>query len=65
VAERIRERLSTLAFGMGTGSPFSVTATFGVARSEPDVDAKDVMEAADRALYRAKSAGRNRVMVEV
>lgn len=64
VAERIRERLSTLAFGMGTGSPFSVTATFGVAVSEPDVDAKDVMEAADRALYRAKSAGRNRVMVE-
>ena len=35
VAERIRERLSTLAFGMGSGSPFSVTATFGVARSEP------------------------------
>lgn len=64
VAERIRERLSTLAFGMSIGSPFSVTATFGVAGSEPDVDAKDVMEAADRALYRAKSAGRNRVMVE-
>ena len=64
LAERIRERLSTLAFGMGTGSPFSVTATFGVARSEPDMDAKEVMEAADRALYRAKSAGRNRVMVE-
>ncbi len=64
VAERIRERLSTLAFGMASGSTFSVTATFGVAKSEPDVDAKEVMEAADRALYRAKSAGRNRVMVE-
>jgi diguanylate cyclase (GGDEF)-like protein/PAS domain S-box-containing protein len=64
LAERIRERLSTLAFGMSIGSPFSVTATFGVAGSEPDVDAKEVMEAADRALYRAKSAGRNRVMVE-
>lgn len=64
VAERIRERLSTLAFGMGAGSTFSVTATFGVAKSAPDMDAKEVMEAADRALYRAKSAGRNRVMVE-
>jgi diguanylate cyclase (GGDEF)-like protein/PAS domain S-box-containing protein len=64
LAERIRDRLSTLAFGMGSGSPFSVTATFGVARSEPDVDAKEMMEAADRALYRAKSAGRNRVVVE-
>src|SRR5205823_1430823 len=58
VAERVRERMSTIAFGMAWGSPFSVTATFGIAQSEPDVDAKDLMEAADRALYRAKSAGR-------
>ncbi len=63
VAERIRDRLCTLAFGLGAGSPFSVTATFGVAESDPDVDAKALMEAADRALYRAKSEGRNRVTV--
>jgi len=63
VAERIRDRVSTLAFGMSSGSPFSVTATFGVAESEPNVNAKELMEAADRALYQAKSAGRNRVNV--
>jgi diguanylate cyclase (GGDEF)-like protein/PAS domain S-box-containing protein len=64
VAERIRARLSTLAFGMDTGAAFSVTATFGVAQSQRDMDAKHLMEAADRALYRAKSSGRNRVCVD-
>jgi diguanylate cyclase (GGDEF)-like protein/PAS domain S-box-containing protein len=64
VAERIRERLETLAFGMSAGLPFSVTATFGVAEAEHDNGWKELMEAADRALYRAKSAGRNRVIVE-
>jgi diguanylate cyclase (GGDEF)-like protein/PAS domain S-box-containing protein len=65
VAERMRDRLGTLAFGMNADSPFAVTATFGVAESEPDVNVKELMEAADQALYRAKSAGRNRVIVNV
>lgn len=64
VAERIRTRLSTLAFGMESGAPFSITATFGVAGSQPDTDARELLEAADRALYRAKAAGRNRVCVD-
>jgi len=64
-AERVRERLATLAFGMESGSTFSVTATFGVAESAPEMESKELMEAADRALYRAKSAGRNRVVIDV
>jgi diguanylate cyclase (GGDEF)-like protein/PAS domain S-box-containing protein len=62
LAERIRNRLSTLPFG--TSSHFHVTATFGVAESQPNLDARVVMEAADRALYHAKAAGRNRVCVD-
>jgi diguanylate cyclase (GGDEF)-like protein/PAS domain S-box-containing protein len=64
VAERVRARLSTLAFGMNAGVTFSVTATFGVSQSQHNMDAKHLMEAADRALYRAKSSGRNRVCVD-
>lgn len=66
LAERILDRLRTQAFGAGGDlEPFLVTATFGVAEWQPHVDAAELMDAADRALYRAKAAGRNRVGIDV
>ena len=65
LAERIRERLNTMAFGMNSGgAPFTASATFGVAGWQPHMGARELMEAADRALYRAKASGRNRVAVD-
>jgi len=65
LAERIRERLNTMAFGMNSGgAPFTASATFGVAGWQAHMGARELMEAADRALYRAKASGRNRVCVD-
>jgi two-component system, cell cycle response regulator len=44
--------------------PVPVTASFGLARSGPQRGADATIAAADAALYRAKTAGRNRVMVD-
>lgn len=57
--ERTRTRLATMAFGVASGVPFSVTATFGIAHRQPGMSAKALLEAADRALYQAKERGRN------
>jgi diguanylate cyclase (GGDEF)-like protein/PAS domain S-box-containing protein len=65
VAKRIRDHLNALVFGMSTaGVLFSVTATFGVAAWHPGMKARELLDSADKALYRAKFAGRNRVFAE-
>ncbi|MGH7591582.1 MAG: GGDEF domain-containing protein, partial [Gemmatimonadales bacterium] len=59
VAETIRRRLEGIgpALGLPEGS---VTASLGVAEHDPALPvAADLIEAADRALYAAKTAGRN------
>lgn len=61
VAEKIRRDIETtlLTFDNNT---INVTVSIGVACSdEPATDFKYVLEAADKALYRAKAGGRNRV----
>ena len=62
LAERLRERVSASPVRAGR-IEVCVTLSVGVAVSPPDnpLDAYTLLDAADRALYRAKDAGRNRV----
>ena len=64
LAEKMRELFEARSFECGT-TPVSVTCSFGVAVAETEMRRlDDLVETADRALYRAKNEGRNRVVVE-
>jgi len=60
VAEKVRAAVEELGKSLGYPDGF-VTASIGVAEYHQDKKEEDVLVAADRALYRAKAAGRNQV----
>lgn len=62
-AERLRERIAAHAFDVGGGDSHHLTVSIGMAsfRGDATPTAQRLFALADEALYRAKSAGRNRV----
>jgi two-component system cell cycle response regulator len=67
VAERIRSRVEALPFDLKQGArAISVTVSAGVsAITGPDDSVLSLLKRADGALYEAKTAGRNRVIINV
>jgi diguanylate cyclase (GGDEF)-like protein len=65
VAERVRKTLADTKLDIA-GQQLSITASFGVATTWPARQSETIaqlFERADTALYRAKEAGRNRVVI--
>lgn len=65
VAERLRTSIAGLRFDH-IAPDLVITISLGVASLDPDqhTELETLLEAADRALYRAKAGGRNQVQVE-
>lgn len=61
-AERLRLAIQRQEFRAEDGAVFNVTVSIGVAQFAPDDSADTLTQRADKALYAAKRAGRNRVM---
>jgi diguanylate cyclase (GGDEF)-like protein len=57
LADRIRQKISALKYGLDS----KITISGGVAELREDDDVQDIVGSADKLLYRAKQAGKNRV----
>ena len=65
-AETLRQAIAASGVLVEDGAPaVRVTASLGIARALPGEDARALFERADRLLYEAKQAGRNRVRAEL
>jgi two-component system cell cycle response regulator len=60
-AERARVAVENLVVDHGRGQRIAVTASVGIASQQLDESVEQLMDRADRAMYAAKYAGRNRV----
>lgn len=61
--ERIRKKFSEILFKSDKGA-FNTAATFGVSQLNPDYETiDDFIESADKALYKAKEQGRNKLVI--
>jgi len=60
LAERVRIAVRQLQIDRPEPIP-TITVSIGVCEYDPGMDRADLLECADRALYRAKAEGRDRV----
>ena len=59
IAERIKNTISSISIPLGPHTYIRVTASFGIASLEPNMDGMHLIKNASKAMFKAKSKGRN------
>jgi diguanylate cyclase (GGDEF)-like protein len=65
LAERLKQVVHSLRVKTPEGDTVKITSSFGVASLRKDDDRQGLIKKADDMLYKAKAAGRNRVMPQI
>ena len=63
IIDRLRRDIAAMSIESDDNSHFGLTASFGLTLLDPDVSVEQSIDRADKALYAAKAAGRNRVVI--
>jgi diguanylate cyclase len=63
LVERLREGIESLPIDIDGKKKIHITASFGIGLLDPNLPATHSIECADKAMYAAKHAGRNRVHI--
>lgn len=63
IAERIRSNFESIRMNMGNGYCISSTVSIGITEFQEEDNEVSLFQRADSALYKAKSEGRNRIMI--
>lgn len=61
--KELNEGIAALEIDIGEKEPIHIEASFGLALLDPDVPVEESIDRANKALYAAKAAGRNRVLI--
>ena len=64
IVERLRKEIASLSIKVASGEFIHMTASFGVVELDAESSAEKYIELADIAMYEAKAAGRNCVVVK-
>ncbi len=62
IVERLRKGLAKIKIDIGNGKHIQTTASFGVTLLDPNIPVEQSIDRADKAMYFAKTAGRNKTI---